>query len=103
MTASSPSKTHTGHYIVSCERDNIAMVHLLMMNIPFQYGFPLDWWLHSLHCMLLKKDRPYITKLRIIQLIEADVNASMKILLSRRLMRHAEHAGVNIAQTYGGR
>ena len=55
MTSSSPSKTHMGHYIASCERDNIATVHLLMMNIPFQYGFPLDRWLHSLHCMLLKK------------------------------------------------
>ena len=103
MTASSPSKTHMGHYIASCERDSIAMVHLLMMNIPFQYGFPLDRWLHSLHCMLLKKDRPYINKLRIIQLIEADFNASMKILLSRRLMRHADNAGVNSTQTHGGR
>ena len=58
MTASSPSKTHMGHYIASCERDSIALVHLTMMNIPFQYGFPLDRWLHSLHCMLLKKDKP---------------------------------------------
>ena len=103
MTASSPSKTHMGHYIASCERDSIAMVHLVMMNIPFQYGFPLDRWLHSLQCMLLKKDRPYITKMRIIELIEADFNASMKILLSRRLMRHADKSGVNNAQTHGGR
>ena len=103
MTSSSPSKTHMGHYIASCERDNIATVHLLMMNIPFQYGFPLDRWLHSLHCMLLKKDRPYINKLRIIQQIEADFNASMKILLSRRLMRHADTAGANSTQTHGGR
>ena len=103
MTASSPSKTHMGHYIASCERDSIALVHLTMMNIPFQYGFPLDRWLHSLHCMLLKKNRPYITHLRIIQLIEADFNGSLKILLSRRLMRHADKFGVNSDQTHGGR
>ena len=55
ITASSSSKTHMGHYIASCKRYSIAMLHLVMMNIPFQYGFPLDRWLHSLQCMLQKK------------------------------------------------
>ena len=53
--------------------------------------------------MLLKKDLPYIDKLRIIQLIEADFNAAMKILLRKRLMRHADNAGANSNQTHGGR
>ena len=103
MTASSPSKTHMGHYKASCERDNIALVHLSIMQTPFKYGFSLNRWQKYLHCMLLKKELPYIDKLRIIQLIEADFNAAMKILLSRRLMRHADHAGVNSNQTHGGR
>ena len=103
MTASSQSKTHMGHYKASCERDNIALVHLSIMQVPFKYGFSLNRWQHSLHCMLLKKELPYIDKLRIIQLIEADFNAAMKILLSRRLMRHADHAGANSNQTHGGR
>ena len=91
------------HYIASCEHDNIANVHRTMMYLPFHYGFTLDRWLHSLHCMLLKKDKPYIDKLRIIQLIGADFNAALKILLSRRLMRHADGMGINSTQTHGGR
>ena len=53
-TSSSPSKIHMGHYIASCEHDNIANVHRTMMYLPFHYGFTLDRWLNSLHCMLLK-------------------------------------------------
>ena len=53
--------------------------------------------------MLLKRDKPYLTQLRIIQLIEADFNGSLKILLSRRLMRHADSHGINSTQTHGGR
>ena len=92
-----------GHYISSCGRDNIALVHFRMMNIPFQYGYTLNRWQHLLHYMLLKKYRPYINKLRIIQLIEADFNAVVKRLLSRRLMRYADNAGANSTQTHSGR
>ena len=51
----------------------------------------------------IKKERPYIDKLRIIQLIEDDFNAAMKIIISRQLMRHTDKSRVNITQTYGGR
>ena len=90
------------HYIASCEHNNISQVHCTFMDIPFRYGFTLDRWLNSLHCMLLKKDKPYLTQLRIIQLIEADFNGALKILLSRRLMRHADTNGINSRQTHGG-
>lgn len=46
---------------------------------------------------------PYINKLRIIQLIEADFNAAMKLLLSRRCMQHTNTTGTNSDQTHGGR
>ena len=38
-----------------------------------------------------KKDKPYTEKLRIIKLTEEHLNAGLKILLGRRLMRHAEN------------
>lgn len=38
-----------------------------MIHLPFHYGFTLFRWLNSLHYMLLKKDKYYINKLRIIQ------------------------------------
>ena len=85
MTASSPSKTHMGHYKASCERDNIALVHLSIMQTPFKYGFSLNRWQKYLHCMLLKKELPYIDKLRIIQLIEADFNAAIKNIVKQKI------------------
>lgn len=36
-----PSNIHVCHYIVSCEYDMIAQVHLTMMTVPFRYGFTL--------------------------------------------------------------
>ena len=53
--------------------------------------------------IFLKKDKPYIDELRIIQLIKVDFNAAMKIFLSRRLMRHADTLGTNSTQIYAGR
>ena len=38
----------------------------------------------------IKKERPYIDKLRIIQFIEFDFNVTMKMILGRPLMRHAK-------------
>ena len=52
--------------------------------------------------MLLKKDKPYLDKLQIIKLIETYFNGALKILLSHRLMRHADTLDANITQTHGG-
>ena len=82
-TASSPSKLYMVHYIASCEHDKIVHVHLTMMNISFHYEFTLERWRHSIHCMLLKRERPVIDKLQIIQLMETDFNAAMEIIISR--------------------
>ena len=102
-TASSPSKLHMGHYISSCEHDKISQVRLAKINISLHYEFKLDRWNHSLHGMILQKERHYIDKLRIIQLIESDFNTAMKILLSRRIMQYAGKSGINSTQKHGGR
>ena len=51
----------------------------------------------------IKKERYYIDKLRIMQLIEADFDTVMKIIFSRSLMQHADKSGVNNTQIHGGR
>ena len=50
-----------------------------------------------------KEKRPYINKLRIVQLYEADLNTMLKILLGRQLMKHGETHGLNGHQLYGSR
>lgn len=91
------------NYITSYENDNIANAHRTIIYLPFHYRCALDRLLHSLYCMFLKKDKHYIDKLRIIQLIEADFNAILKILLIHRLMRYADTIWVNSTQIHGER
>ena len=52
--------------------------------------------------MLQKDDLPYIHRLQIIQLFEADFNGAMKIIYSRQLLWHITERGLNNQQTYRG-
>ena len=53
--------------------------------------------------MLQKKKIPYIDKLRIIQLFEADFNSCLKYILGRKLLYHGEDQCINSNQTHGSR
>ena len=48
-------------------------------TLPFMYGFTKQRWKRSLHVMLAKADKPYIHRLRIVQLFEADFNTALKM------------------------
>ena len=49
------------------------------------------------------KKLPYVDKLRIVQLFEADFNSALKYILGRKLLYHGEEQGVNSNQTHGSR
>ena len=100
-TASSPSGIHYGHYIAACESPELAAVNTIFMVIPFKAGKPLTRWTNSLHCMIQKSKLAYVTKLRIVQLYEADFNTMLKFLLGFSLMKHSEYHGINGHQLYG--
>ena len=102
-STSSHPPLHYGHFKAACESPILTEVNLAFMNIPFQYGYPLTRWLKSHHCMLQKKEQPWIHKLRIVQLFEADFNSALKFLMGRRLMKHSEKNGINSHQLYGSR
>ena len=80
-TASSPSGIYYGHYIAACESELLAAVNHTFMVTPFKAGIPLSRRTKILHCMIQKMRVPYITKLRIVQLYEADCNTMLKFLL----------------------
>ena len=101
--ASSPSSIHYGCYIAACDSDALTAVNILFMVVLFQVGIPLSRWTWSLHCILQKLKRPYATKLRIIQLYEADLITMLKHLLERRIMWNSEEHGVNGHQLFGSR
>ena len=53
--------------------------------------------------MIQRVRRSLITKLRIVQLYEADFNTMLKCIMGRRRMRHSEKHGLNGHQLYGSR
>ena len=53
--------------------------------------------------MIQKKPLPYINKLRIVQLYEADYNSYLKYILGRQLIKHSEHHGEIDHQLYARR
>ena len=79
-TASSPSGIHIGHYLASSFSDDLMHILTSNINMPFEHGFTTERWSKSIHQMLEKiPGRPLLMKLRIIQLLEADLNCYMKI------------------------
>ena len=61
------------------------------MSTPFEFNFTLDRWLHALQVLLEKiKGQPRQDKLRVIQLMEADLNMMLRIIFRRRLIHCSE-------------
>ena len=91
-TSSSPSRRHLGHYKASLKVDILCLVYSILMSTPFEFGFTLlDRWLHALQVMLEKiKGQPCLDKLRVIQLLEADLNIMLCIILGCRLIHCTE-------------
>jgi hypothetical protein len=82
-TSSSPSGRHLGHYKAVINDDELLGMYAQLLTIPFWCGFGLSQWKYAIQAMLEKlSSRPWIEKLRIIQLIEADLNAAAKILFA---------------------
>jgi hypothetical protein len=85
-TSSSPSGRHFGHYKTALQSTIILSVLHKLTSIPFQFGFSPSRWRIAIDTMLEKTPgNPHLSKLRIIQLIEADFNTGLKIIWSRRL------------------
>ncbi len=69
-------------------------MYAVLMSVLFELGFTLSR-LERVHQTMLEKSpgNPRIDKLQVIQLIEADFNMSLKIIVGRRLIQHAETQG----------
>eukprot|EP00957_Ditylum_brightwellii_P197683 15060250-Ditylum_brightwellii.AAC.1 len=66
-----------------------------MMSIPFLVGFTPRRWQTVLDVMLEKDiGRPKITRLRIIFIVEGDMNGIIKVIWNRLLVPAAEKAGM---------
>jgi hypothetical protein len=96
---SSAGKIHYTIWKCIAQDEELAEWLLIMMSLPFMYGFPNNRWMKSIDVMLEKKQGvKKIHMLRIIALLEADFNTALKIFFARRLMDNAEQAGLNDEQ-----
>ena len=95
-TASSPSDRHYSHMKViarmedSTVRDTIVRVAATAVAAKQ----PLDRWLRCTQVMLDKGKGVYINNLRIIQLLEADLNFTLWFIWSKRLNQAATNSGL---------
>jgi hypothetical protein len=89
-TSSSESGLHFGHYIVGCKLDIIAHYHAARVMVILAHAIQLERWSRGLLVMLKKMlGVMLVTKLRAILLMEADFNASNKIMYGVRMMGQA--------------
>jgi len=95
-TASSVSLRHYGHYKVLSKLDDDSYIRVLfdIVEIAFRTHSPLPRWKRSTQVMLEKGKGPGIENLRIIQLLEADMNWLLRFLWGRKLNHHARKEGV---------
>jgi hypothetical protein len=89
-TSSSVSTLHFGHYISGADCDEISDFHALKTSLALVHGIALNRWSKGL-CVMLEKVMgvKLINKLRAILLMEADFNASNKIIFGERMMDNA--------------
>jgi hypothetical protein len=103
-TSTSPSGCHLGlRRIPSIPTDDketekirsqIKTVQAHVINIPTMFGFSPTRWQTVINAMLEKiTGKPFLHKLRVIHILEADYNLTLKNIFGRRLMRNCEKYG----------
>jgi hypothetical protein len=91
-TSSSESGLHFGHYIAGCRLDHISYFYALKATLNMRRGVVLEQWGRGLSVMLEKMfGFALITKLWSILLMEADFNATNKIIYGQRMIQMARN------------
>jgi hypothetical protein len=86
----SESGLHFGHYIVGCKSDIVAHYHAARVSVVLVHVIQLERWSFGLLVMLEKTlGVTLVSKLQAILLMEADFNASNKIVYGVRMMQNA--------------
>jgi hypothetical protein len=86
-TSSLESGLHFGHYIAALRSDHASYFHALKATLIIQRGVVLERWAHGLSVMLKKMfGCALITKLQSILLMEADFNATNKIIYGQQML-----------------
>jgi hypothetical protein len=103
-TSTSPSGRHLGHYKTALLNDRLLALYVDMLNLPITYGFAPERWTHSITPLIEKDEgKPFLTRLRVIHLFEADYNLFLKLVYGKRMVRNAEKCNALNDQQHGSR
>ena len=101
-TVTSPYGLHIGHYKAAIMRPSILDVHRILLLIPFKLGMVPERWRRTVQTMLEKEPgSPWIHRLRIIELFDAQVNAGFQIFVGRNLIQQAVRSHALQMESYG--
>ena len=89
-TSSSPSGRHITHYKILATDPELSQILARAITMPFTYGFSPARWRKAVQFMLEKEPgNPIISKLRVMQLLEADMSFAFQLLRGKRLVYDA--------------
>ena len=101
-TVTSPYGLHVGHYKAATHSIKILAVHRMLLLIPFLTGMVPIRWRRTVQTMLQKEPgAPWIHRLRIIELFDAQANAGFQIFVGRRMMHHAVTNNLLSEESFG--
>ena len=101
-TVTSPYGLHIGHYKAAVHQLKILEVHRILLVIPFKTGRVPSRWRRTVQTMIEKEPgAPWIHRLRIIELFDAQANAGFQIFVGRKMMRHAVHNNLLSEESFG--
>ena len=93
---------HVGHYKAAILSPKILEVHRLLLLIPFQLGMVPARWQRTVQTMIEKEPgSPWIHRLRIIELFDAQANAGFQIFVGRKLIHQAVQQQKLRPESYG--
>ena len=103
-TSTSPSGRHLGHYKTALLDNRVTVLHVAMLNLPIMYGFVPEHWTHSITPLIEKDEgKPFLTRLRVINLFKADYSLFLKVVYGKQLVRNAEKSNALNDQQHGSR
>ena len=86
-TSSSPSGRN---YKILATDPELSQILARVIKLPFTYGFSQARWCTAVQFMLEKEPgNPIKSKLRVIQLLEADMNFAFRLLWGKRLVHNS--------------
>ena len=102
-TSLSPSGRHITHYKILATGPELSQILARAITLPFTYRFSPAGWRIAIQFMLEKEPgNPIISKLRVIQLLEADMNFAFWLLWGKRLVHNTMAHSVISPWNLGG-